>query len=175
LLKIKELLVEIDQTDNVFFYRYAKELHEFIQLLDKEKRISVIKPAIEDILNPMDTLANRIEKVNVADLEHRLNYYQKQLTNLDSAIAESKLSRSARKDIRENAAPFQKAFEVVSEIKSQFNPSYAKALKKASKALENSLLDALEGESEIMYGIFRKKHTNHGYIKRGEMSWEEER
>jgi hypothetical protein len=175
LLKIKELLVEMDQTDNVFFYRYAKELHDFINLIDKERKISVIKPAIEDILNPMDTLANRIERVNVADLERRLNYYQEQLTNLDSAIASSRLSRSARRDIRENAAPFRKAFEVVSEIKNQFDPSHAKALKKASKSLENSLLHALEGESEIMYGIFRKKHTNHGYIKWGEMSWEEER
>jgi hypothetical protein len=174
LLKIKELQVELDQMNNVFFYRYTEEMNDFINLVDQEKRLSLLKPAIEDILNPMDTLATRVETGNIADLEDRLNYFNKQLSKLDSSIQTTRLPRRVRNKLRPNAEPLQPAFEELSNIKSSFAPGTAAALREASNELEEDLLEAIEGEKEPVYVIFRREHQNHGFIASGEKSWEEE-
>ena len=175
LIQIKELMIEFEEIDNVFFYRYVNEINEFIELMEKEIKLSVIKPAIENILNPMDTLATRIDRVNVSDLEKKLNYFNDKLKNLDSMVANIRLPARARRQVISNSEPFQQTFEIVNEIKSHFKPEYAEAFRKTSKSLEKNLLEALEGENEARYLIFNKKHDNHGYIKGGEKSWEEEK
>ena len=174
LLKIKELQVELDQTNNVFFYRYTNEVIDFIQLVDQEKRLSLLKPAIEDVLNPIDTLAARIESGNIVDLEDRLNYFNKQLAELDSSIKATRLPRRVRNKLMSNSEPFQPVFNELANIKSNFSPQDASALREATNELEEDLLEALEGEKEQVYIIFRREHKNHGYIASGEKSWEQE-
>lgn len=174
LLKIKELLVEIDQMNNIFLYRYANEVKNFIQLVDQENQLSVLKPAIEDILNPLDTLATRIENRNIADLENRMNYYNQKLAEIDSVVKGMNLPRRTRAQLTSNQEPLQSVFDELSKIKAGFNPQQAEALRTASNALEENLLEALEGESEAIFVIFRKEHRNHGYIASGEKSWEQE-
>lgn len=173
LLNLKELVVEMDAISNVFFYKYAHELKDFIQLLDKEKKLSVLKPEIEDILNPMDTLATRIETGNLRDLEEKLQYFDNKLKALDSASLAARLPRRLKARLKSNAEAFQPAFNVLSQIKAGFNLSYAEALRQAEKSLEKNLLQALEGKEETVYVIFKKKHINHGYVRQGVKSWEE--
>ena len=174
LLKIKELLVEIDQMNNVFLYRYANEVKDFIQLVDQKNQLSVLKPAIEDILNPLDTLATRIETGNIADLEIRINYYNEKLSEIDSIVQGMNLPRRTRAQLKSNQEPLQPAFDEMAKMKAGFTPQQADAMRDASNNLEKNLLEALEGESEPIYIIFRKEHRNHGYIASGEKSWEQE-
>jgi hypothetical protein len=174
LLKIKELQVEFDQMNNVFFYRYTNEIIDFFDLVDQEKRLSLLKPAIEDILNPIDTLATRVETGNIADLEERLNYFSGKLSELDNSIQETRLPRRVRNKIKSNTDPFQPVFNELSNISSGFSPQYSESLREAARELEEDLLEALEGEKEQVYVIFRREHKNHGYIESGEKSWEEE-
>jgi hypothetical protein len=96
------------------------------------------------------------------------------LKQLDSLIAGTRLSSRIRNKIQSNAEVFQPAFEILTKVKNNLNPAYATALRDASKSLEKNLLNALEGETESVYVIFRKRHINHGYIFDGEKSWEKE-
>ncbi len=172
LLDLKEIMAEFSDLENVFFYRYAKEVGNFVKLVQREKKLSVLKPAIEDILNPMDTLATRIETGNLSDLEQKLMYYKKKLSRLDSVVAASKLSRRFRKRYESGAAAFEPAIELLNQMKQSFDANEAQLFREASKKLEKDLLHALEGEKEPVYVIFYKKHINHGYMKDGEKSWE---
>jgi competence protein ComGC len=174
LLKIKEIQAEFDQMKNVFFYRYVNEVHDFIQLVNEEKQLSILKPAIEDILNPLDTLAARYETTNVNDLELKLDYFNDRLKELDSLISETRLPSRVRRQIIPNAQSFQPAFNVLTDIENSLSPQYSEAFRKASDDLENGILEALEGKSEPVYIIFRREHKNHGYIANGEKSWEQE-
>lgn len=172
LLQIKELTVEMEDINNILFYRYVNDTKDFIRLVDEEKKLSIIKPAIEDILNPLDTLGKRIETGNIADLEKKLNYYNDKLQKLDSIITETRLPSAVRRQTVSNTAPFQEVFNIVKEIKGSFTEEDANAFEDTSEDLEETMLNALEGENESMYIIFNKKHINHGYIKGGEKSWE---
>ncbi len=174
LLDIKELLVEFDNIESVLFYRYTKDLENFVDLVQKEKQLSVLKPAIEDILNPMDTLATRIETGNIRDLEEKVTYFEKKLTRLDSLIEATRMPRRLRKKVKLNAEVFQNAQNILGQIKSSFNNTDAQNLREASSKLEKDLLNALEGIKERVHVIFYKKHINHGFIKDGEKSWEME-
>lgn len=173
LLNLKEIIAEMDEIDEVFFYRFVHHLKEFLNLIDHEKKLSVLKPAIEDILNPMDTLATRIENKNVEDLRQRLQSYKESLAELDSAISEARLPSSARRNIKSDVEAIAPALDIVSDMNNGFNNSYADALRGASKDLEKTLLHALEGVNERVYVIFYKTHINHGYIRDGEKSWEQ--
>jgi competence protein ComGC len=174
LLSLKELIIIMEDRTSSSSYRYLKEVNKFVLLIQKEKKLSVLKPTIEDILNPIDTLASRIERKNLTDLEKLLTDYKNELIKVDSVIAGSKISARIRKNIQPNIEPFQEAFAIFSQIESNLDPSFAKNLKRAGSCLEKTMLNALEGKTERMYVIFGKKHINHGYIKQGEKSWEEE-
>jgi hypothetical protein len=174
LLKIKELQAEFDQMKNVFFYRYVKEVAEFIELAENEKQLSILKPAIEDILNPLDTLANRFETSNVVDLEEKLNYFLSNLEDLDELISSTRMSARVRRQVISNAQAFQPAFAILSEIKSSLSSTYVQTFQDVSNKLEDDLLKALEGKSEPVYVIFRREHLNHGYVASGEKSWEQD-
>ncbi len=172
LLNLKELLVEMDDLSDVFFYKYAKELKDFVTLVQTEKKLSVLKPAIEDILNPMDTLAVRMEKGNISDLEQKMDYFKTKLEKLDSLIQVAKIPARVKRKVKPNAEAFAPVYDVLSQMKTTFSPSYAQALRQASKSLEANLLNALEGKKEVKYVIFYKRHINHGFIQDGEKSWE---
>ncbi len=174
LLDIKELMVEFDNIQSVLFYKYTKDLKNFVDLVQKEKQLSILKPAIEDILNPMDTLATRMDTGNIRDLEEKITYFQGKLTRLDSLIEATRMPRRLRKKVKLNAEVFQAAQDILGQIKSSFNPTDAQNLRDASQKLEKDLLHALEGIKERVHVIFYKKHINHGFIKDGEKSWEME-
>ncbi len=170
ILNMKEVIAEMQSLDNVFFYRYNTRVSSFIDTVKSEKKLSVLKPMIEDILNPMDTLATRIETGNIADLEERLNYFGKKIQELDSLIQ----IRVKRRNVPPFYPIYEKVFEVVREMKTTFNPEDARQLRAAKTTIENALLEALEGYKERVYGVFIKKHINHGYISGGTKSWESE-
>jgi hypothetical protein len=174
LLKIKELQAEFDQMKNVFFYRYVNEVGDFNELVENENRLSVLKPAIEDILNPLDTLGNRFENANVKDLEDKLNYFKSNLEDLDEVISNTRMSSRVRRQVVSNVQAFQPAFDILSEIKGSLSSTYAETFREVSNNLEDDLLKALEGRSESVYVIFRREHQNHGYIASGEKSWEQD-
>ncbi|MFZ0389407.1 MAG: hypothetical protein WAN36_03035 [Calditrichia bacterium] len=173
LLKVKEIEAEFNDLENVYFYRYAAAVKAFVELVQNEKKLSVLKPAIEDILNPMDTLAARIEKKDIQDLREKLEQYGDQLSSLDSAIAGYRLSRRDREKVNTLADTFRTASQILDNIDNRFDDSQAEALREASDELEDDLLEALEGVDEPVYLIFNRTHINHGFIRNGEMSWEE--
>jgi competence protein ComGC len=173
LLKIKELQVEFNDLRSVFFYKYAHDVNDFIILVQNEKRLSVLRPAIEDILNPLDTLATRMEKGNISDLEEKLNYYKDKLQELDEAVAMTRLPANVRNRVQSNVEPFQPVFKIMEDMKAAFNPTQITNLRKAGDSLEKSLLKAMEGRKQSVYVIFFREHSNHGNISAGEKSWEE--
>lgn len=174
LLKIKELQAEFGEIKSVFFYRYANEVYEFIKLVDNEKKLSVLKPAIEDILNPIDTLATRMEKANLSDLEKKIDYYRQKLEEIDVTIAGMKLPANVRSRIKSNVEPYQPIYPLLEEVKGTFNPTHISNLRKTEKSLEKALLKALEGRKQSVYVIFSREHINHGNYAAGEKSWEKE-
>lgn len=156
LLKIKELQAEFEEIKSIFFYRYANEVFEFVKLVDNEKKLSVLKPAIEDILNPLDTLATRMEKANISDLEKKIEYYRQKLEEIDATIAGMKLPANVRSRIKSNIEPYQPIYPLLQEVKSTFNPTHISNLRKAESSLEKALLKALEGRKESVYVIFSR-------------------
>jgi hypothetical protein len=174
LLSLKEQQAELNAMTGILFYRYSQEFQDFIKLLDKTKKLSVLKPAIEDILNPMDTLATRISNGNIADLTEGVQNIHNQLRSLDSMVSEGRLPRSVKRRYETAADTFALALDIVPQIKSAFSESYAEAMRQAENNLEQALVHALEGREQRMYLIFSKTHINHGYILDGEKSWEEE-
>ncbi|GAB4336068.1 MAG: hypothetical protein Kow0037_16770 [Calditrichia bacterium] len=172
LLAYKELDVEMGALDGVFFYKYTKEYQDFINLLAGEKKLSVLKTAVEEILNPIDTLATRIETGNIRDLEEKINTFYSKLQKLDSLSNSMRLPSRLKRNLVSNAEVFQPAVELVAQIKNSFDPTFGNNLHTAGVELEKSLLNALEGTKERVHVIFTKKHVNHGFIKGGEKSWE---
>jgi hypothetical protein len=174
LLMIKELSVEMDQMDDITFYRYVTTTQGFITLIDNQKRLSILKPSIEDMLNPLDTLSVRITNRNVSDLENQLHYFQGKLEILDSTVNAMRLPASIRRRVVSNVEPFKPVFAIVTEMKNSFDPAYGEAYSEVSDKLEKDLLHALEGISKPVDVIFKEVHINHGYIFNGEKSWEQE-
>ncbi len=174
LLTAKELMAEMNNLKSVRFYEYTKKLQTFVDTLQTEKRISVLKPMIEDILNPMDTLAVRIETGNIGDLEQKIQYFGEKFKELDSLIANTRMPRRVRRKISTYYPIYEGAFEVVKQLKQNLDPNFASELRQSSTGIEQALLQVMEGEKERVNVIFFKKHINHGYIKDGRKSWEEE-
>ncbi|RMG67646.1 MAG: hypothetical protein D6715_04295 [Calditrichaeota bacterium] len=174
ILDVKELMSDMVNFEGVFFYKYAKEIQSFLDTLDNTKRLSYLKPAIEDILNPMDTLAVRIEKRDVSDLEKRLQEIGKKIQKLDSTVAATRFPRSIRRKLHHYYPAYQQVFQVVEEMKSAMNPADAQVLRQTRKTIEKDLLDVLKGRKERVHVIFFKTHINHGFVKDGEKSWEME-
>lgn len=173
LLQVKELLVEMDNMSSIFFYRYVNELQAFVKLIDQEKMLSVLKPSIEEVLNPMDTLATRIENKDLNDLSQKIDYFNSRFSSLDSAIAALRMPSRSRRQVVNISETFQPASNIIDQMRAGFDAAEAKELRAASEKLEKDLLNALEGVNQTEYVIFQRTHINHGYIKDGEKSWEQ--
>ena len=171
LLDMKELMAEL-QGFKVNSYQYTKEVKRFVDTVQVEKRLSVLKPLIEDILNPMDTLATRLETHNFSDIEEKLNYLGTKIQKLDSLIENTKLPRRVRAKVVKFYPVFAPIFDILNQLKTAGDSREAEALRTAARAIEKSLLQVLNGYRERMYVIFYKKHMNHGYIKDRLKSWE---
>ncbi|NOX36695.1 MAG: hypothetical protein GXO78_04080 [Calditrichaeota bacterium] len=173
LLDMKELMAEL-QGFNVSSYQYAREVKDFVDTVKVEKRLSVLKPMIEDILNPMDTLATRLETHNFSDLEEKMDYLGSKIQKLDSLIENTKLPRRVRAKVVKFYPSFEPVFDILNQLKSAGDSQEAQQLRVAAQAIEKSLVEVLNGYRERMYVIFYKKHINHGYIKDRLKSWEQE-
>jgi len=175
LLDLKEVIAEMKDLGNIRFYRYASNIKNFVDTLKTERRLSVLKPLIEEILNPMDTLATNIETRNISDLETRMNYFTNKLKQLDSLVAENpKMSSRTKRKIPSFFGMLEDANNDVSDLKSALNPADGAKLRDAGKAIESALLKTLNGYTEKVYVVFSEKHINHGYVENGEKSWESE-
>ncbi|NIU00754.1 MAG: hypothetical protein GWN01_07410, partial [Nitrosopumilaceae archaeon] len=93
LLDMKELIAEMQELNDVLFFRYSLNVKTFLDTVQTERRLSVLKPMIEDILNPIDTLAARTETGNVSDLREKLNEFGNKIQALDSLIQDQTPSR----------------------------------------------------------------------------------
>jgi len=174
LLTAKELLAEMDNLKSISFYSYTKDLKLFTDTVQTEKRISVLKPMIEDILVPMDTLAARIETGNISDLDQKIQYFGEKIQYLDSLIANTRLPRRVRKRISKYYPVYEGIYDAMNSLKQNLDPAFAQEIRESEKAIEKALLEVMEGKKERVYLIFTKKHINHGFIKDGAKSWEEE-
>ncbi len=173
LLNMKEVIAEMQNLDNVKFYRYVSNLNKFVTGIQTERRLSVLKPLIEDILNPMDTLATRIENRNIQDLEARLAYFGKKIQALDSLVAENdKIPARTKRRMPTFASTYQGADSLLNALKNSLNPADGKKMRDAAVVIEKVLLNTLNGYKERVYVVFTREHINHGYIQNGSKSWE---
>lgn len=174
LLNVKELTAELKDLSSVRFYRYAHNLMTFVDTIRTERRFSALKPLIEDIRNPMDTLAVRLENRNIADLEKRMNYFAGKIAALDSMIdSNNKIPSGVRNSINFKADFENAKGNILNDLKSAMNPADGEKLRQAGVAIDKSTDVILNGYHEPVYGIFfSKKHKNHGYIENGQKSWE---
>ncbi len=176
LLSIKEVEAEMKQEmDNVRFYRYVKRVQTFVDTIQTEKRLSALKPMIEDVLAPMDTLADHIEKRDVGDIEKKLQYFGRKIQLIDSLVANtSQIPANVRREIPPFKNSYESVYAALNEIKTAINPADAQKLRQASEEIEKSLVQTLNGYHERIYGVFfHVEHTNHGFVENGNKSWEE--
>ena len=175
LLGIKEVSAEMKDLGNIKFYRYVTNFKNFVDKVNNEKRLSVMKPVIEDILNPMDTLAARIKTKDVSDLVERMNYFDTKTKQLDSLIQNNnKIPAKVKRDVPSFSASFQNVYSIIEEMKSSFNAADADQMVASAKEIEKALLETLNGQNETVHYVFSKSHENHGYIENGQKSWEAE-
>lgn len=175
LLNMKELIAEMQQdVDKIRIYRYVKHLETFVDTVQSERRISVLKPMIEDILNPMDTLATHVENVDLSDFVTKMNYYGKKIRALDSLIqATPQVPASVKRQIQPFYPTFDKVYGAIEQIRVKLNPGDGEKIRQAARSIETALVNVLEGYNERVYVFFYKKHRNYGYVENGTKSWEE--
>lgn len=173
LLDLKEIQAEMKDIKSVRSYRYVSEVRQLLDTLAVDPKLSTLKPELEKALNPMDTLATRIENHNFSDLENKLQYFGKKIQELDSSVAATRLPARVRRQISNYYATYQEALDAVNQLENGINPADGEKLRTAARELEKTLLATLEGRRERVYGVFFKKHQNHGYIKDAVKSWEE--
>lgn len=178
ILKMKEVGAEVKDLDNVLGFRYMNQMQDFVKTAQTSKQLSVLTPAIEEILNPMDTLATRIKNRDIADIEKRMQYLSGEFAEIDSLIAavpNRQLPQRTKDQIPNLQEQFNTVFGVMDEIKSSFKAADAEKLLSAAPQINDALLEVLNGYKQRVYGVFSRKHENHGYVNNFVRSWEEDR
>ncbi|MGH1366522.1 MAG: hypothetical protein ACRBF0_23375 [Calditrichia bacterium] len=178
ILKMKEVGAEIKDLDNVLGFRYMSQMQDFVKTAMTSKQLSVLKPSIEEILNPMDTLATRINNRDIRDIEKRMQYFSGQFGEIDSLIAavpSRQLPDRTKEKIPSLQDQFNTVFTVLDEVKSSFKAGDAEKLTAAGPQINNALLTVLNGHKQRVYGVFNRKHENHGYVNNYVRSWEEDK
>ena len=174
ILDMKEVMAEMKDFNNQLSYRYAKRLENFVQAIETERKLSVLKPMIEDVLNPMDTLATRIETRDFSDIEKRVSYLGGKVARLDSIIADSKQIPSRVKSRIPAFLPsFEEVMPVIADLKNAGTGQEASDLRNAAVVINDETTTLINGINEKLYMVFNKRHENHGYIANGVKSWEE--
>lgn len=174
LLSMKEIMAEMDNLNSVKFYGMVENLKLLVDTVQTEKKISALKPIFEETLNSVDSLAYRIRNKNVKDLEAKLEYFGNKIQAIDSTLSSDALPSRIRRQIQPIYPTYKPVFSILNNLKNSLTEELAKKIKTASDKLEQSMLQVLNGYSENVYVIFRKKHINHGYIQNGVKSWEEQ-
>ena len=176
LLDIKEILNDMENMwDNIPTLSFIKDVQTFVDTVQTEKKISVLKPMIEEVTGSMDTLAVIMEQQNTSDIEEKINDLKEGIRKLDSTIAAAKLPRKVRKRVVEYSPAFHIVEEAMAQLKNSFDPADGQKLRQASEDVGNDLTRVMNGYRERVHVIFYKKHINHGYIKDRYKSWEEQR
>lgn len=174
LLNLKEVTAEMQDLSNVRFFRYVSSVKDFVDTVKTEKAFSRLKPMIENVSNQFDTLAARVETGNIRDLEDRLNYFGTKIQNLDSLIANnSRIPARSRNQIQPFYDTYQSIFGVVQEMKGAFDSSDGDKFRQARETIDEKTSVMLNGYEEPVYGVFYKKHKNHGFVQNGQKSWEQ--
>ena len=173
LLDIKELTTEMQDISNLRFVRYSNNLKSFVDTIKTEKRLSALKPLINDYIltTGIDSLASRIEKRDVSELTEKMDYFGEKIKNLDSMLVASVPNRVSRQ-IPPFSDTFAGAYSAVEELKSAINPDDGEKIRQASADIQNTLTEILNGYQVKVFGVFDRKHVNHGYIENGQKSWE---
>ena len=173
ILDMKEVMAEMKDFNNQLSYRYAKRFGDFVNAIETERKLSVLKPMIEDVLNPMDTLATRIENRDFSDIEKRVSYLGNKVARLDSVVAASKIPSRIKSQIPAFLPTFEQVNPVLTALKGAGTSQEASDLRSASKVIGDETTTLINGVNEKLYMVFNKRHENHGYIENGVKSWEE--
>lgn len=173
LLDMKELTTEMGDISNLRFTRYTQNLKTFVDTIKTERRLSALKPIINDYIltTGIDSLASKIENRDISDLEAKMNEFGTKIQALDSLVVASVPARVSR-NIEPFYDTFAGVFSVLNELKSACNPDDGQKIRQASAEIQTALTEILNGYEEKVYGVFSKKHINHGYIENGQKSWE---
>lgn len=175
LLNIKEIMAEMKNLNSVKFYDMVSDLKLLVDTVQTEKKISALKPIFEETLNPIDSLADRIRNKNLKDFEQELKYFGEKIQALDSTLAESnEIPSRIRRQIQPIYPTYEPVFAILNNMKSAMTAELAQKIETAADKLEKSIEKVLNGYNESVYVIFNKKHVNHGYIRNGVKSWEEQ-
>ncbi len=175
LLDIKEILNELEHIGDIPSISFINDVRTFVDTVQVEKKISVLKPMIEKTTGSMDTLAVIVEQKNLSDIENKIADLKNSILKLDSTIAATKLPRKVRARVVEYSPSFHIVESAFQHLVSSLNPDDGQKLRQASKEVGQDLIDVMNGYKERVYVIFYKKHINHGYIKDRYKSWEEQR
>lgn len=173
ILDLKETIAELNDFESVLFVRYLERYKTFVDTIQSERRFSVLEPMIEDVLNPMDTLATRFETRNLKDLEKRLAYLGDKVQRLDSLVAASKIPARSKRTIPSFYESFQQIMPIVEQMKTAGTAQEASQLRSAAAEITRLTEELLNGVDEPVYYVFNKRHVNQGYIQDGVKSWEE--
>lgn len=174
LLNIKEIIAEIKNLKAIKTYGSIENLQALVDTIQTEKKLSVLEPIFVETLTPMDSLAARVRNKNIGDLEEKLKYLGDKIQEVDSMMADLKLPSRTRKEIQPIYPAYEPVFSVLTNMKSAMNNDLADKIETTANELEKSMNQVKNGYNEPVYVIFKKKHINHGYIKNGVKSWEEE-
>lgn len=174
ILNLKELIAEMRSLNDVKFYRYCQDLKTLVDTVRTERKISTLKPLIEDNLNAIDTLAARIERKDIHDLTAKMQYFGKKVKALDSLMMSMNVPRSIKRELQPFTPTFEQVYSRLDGLKANLNAADGQKMRAAVREMESALLEVLNGYSEPVYGVFYKKHVNHGYILDGKKSWEAE-
>jgi translation initiation factor 2B subunit (eIF-2B alpha/beta/delta family) len=174
LLSIKEIIAEMKNLNSVKSYSMIENLQFLVDTVQTEKKISALEPIFVETLTPMDSLADRIRSRNIKDLEEKLQYLGNKIQDLDSTIMSMRLPSRIQNQIRPFYPAYEPVFSILKDLKGAMNEELADRIETAANKLEKSMNQVKNGYNERVYVIFNKKHINHGYIKNGVKSWEEE-
>lgn len=174
LLSMKEVMAEMNNLNSVKFYDMVQNLKLLVDTVQTEKKISTLKPIFEETLNSIDSLAYRIRNKNIKDFEARLEYFGNKIKAIDSTLSSDVLPSRIRRQIQPIYPTYEPVFSILNNMKNSMTEELAKKIQTAADKLEKSMLHVLNGYNENVYVIFQKKHINHGYIRNGVKSWEEQ-
>lgn len=174
LLNIKEIIAEMNNLKSVRTYGMIESLKSLVDTVETEEKISTLEPFFVETLSSVDSLSARVRNKNIGDLEAKLKYLGDKIQELDSMMASLRLPSRTKAQIRPIYPTYEPVFSILTNMKSAMNNELADEIKTAASELEKSLNHVKNGYNERVYVIFQKKHINHGYIKNGVKSWEEE-
>ena len=176
LLDIKEILNDLENfSESVPTFGFIQEVQSFVDTVQVEKKISVLKPMIEEVAGTMDTLAVIVEQRNFQDIEEKIADIGAAIRKLDSTIANTKLPRRVRARVIQYTPVLGLLDNAMMQLKNSINPADGQKLRQVSNDIGDDLTRVMNGYKERVYVIFFKKHINHGYIKDRYKSWEEQR